>query len=190
VLKAWVESLTYVLLQALWNKISHWYNLFLDMKFLTALLALLVICKSVSTWRVTLFYYHSNLFIDSKTSPAYGYQHAKLAIDGNRGRGRVRTTWLEIIEWLVQHRKVQHRKVNLWLLVCKGNGLRWLRMFNEKQCIIPYVTQLQCDTVYIKTLHLHTYDNQLSNRMTWFQRFQVNVSQLNISHHGSTVSAH
>jgi len=46
----------------------------------------------------------------------------------------------------------------------EGNQRRQLRMANETQCIIPYVTQKQCNTVRSNTLQLH--NNQLSNRTT------------------------
>jgi len=38
---------------------------------------------------------------------------------------------------------------------------------NEIQCILPYVTRNQCNTVHSKTLQLHKRNNRLSNRMTY-----------------------
>jgi len=43
-----------------------------------------------------------------------------------------------------------------------------LRMANEIQCILSYVTQQQCNTVHSKTLQLHKRNNRLSNPMTYF----------------------
>jgi len=35
------------------------------------------------------------------------------------------------------------------------------------QCIVPYVTRQQCNTIYSKTLQLHKRNNQLSSDMTY-----------------------
>jgi len=49
----------------------------------------------------------------------------------------------------------------------RETGSSRLRMANEIQCILPYVTRKQCNTVHSKLLQLHKRNNQLSNRMTY-----------------------
>jgi len=70
------------------------------------------------------------------------------------------------VDWLIGRLTAcQHRKVNLCRLR-EGNCLRRLRMANEMQCIIPYVTQYQRNTVHSNTLQVHKRNKWLSNWMT------------------------
>jgi len=87
----------------------------------------------------------SNQFISRELKKAWHSAVNKL------NKMNLMTDWR--IDWcLTAH---QQRKDNFCILRGKGIWLRWLKMANDIQCTIPYVTHLQCNTVHSKTLHLY-----------------------------------
>jgi len=58
----------------------------------------------------------------------------------------------------------------------EGIRLRRLRMVNEIQCTIPFITRYQCNTVHSKTLQVHKRDSRLSNCTTYLLNAYYYVS--------------
>jgi len=63
----------------------------------------------------------------------------------------------------------------------KGNWLKQIRIANEIQCTIPYVTRYKCNTVHDKTLQLHKHNNRLSNRITYLLIITLLLIKISVS---------
>jgi len=70
-----------------------------------------------------------------------------------------------MVDWLLNGTSTQ--KGQFVPTAGERNRLSRLRMANEIQCILTYVTRWQCNTVHSKTLQLHKRNNRLSIRMTY-----------------------
>jgi len=74
--------------------------------------------------------------------------------------------YLDLVGWLFNGLT---QKGQFGLTAEEGNRLSLLRMDNEIQCILPYVTRQQCNTVHSKPLQLHKRNKRLSNRKTYLR---------------------